>query len=358
MKIIDIYIIKKFLSTFLFILAVIMLVAIIFDISEQIDEFLKSDAPFFVIVTDYYINFVLYYGNLFSALLIFIAVIWFTSVMAGKTEIVAILSSGMSFRRMLLPYFIAATLLAAVSFYFNHSLIPKANKVRLDFENTYFRSPYRLRANNIHKQVKPGEFIFFERYNSERDIGYKFTYETWEGTRLVSKLMAAIIKWDSLSGKWQINDYMIRDIDGLNETMRRGSDKDTTLGFTPHDFARRMVDVEMMDYAQLEAFIEDESFKGSDEIPFYEIEKHQRSSYPFATYVLTLIGVSIASRKVKGGIGMHIAIGMLICVSYILAMKVTTVYATNAGLDPLIAVWLPNVIFGIFALFLLKFAPK
>jgi lipopolysaccharide export system permease protein len=358
MKIIDLYIIRKFLGTFFFMVAILMSIAVIFDVSEKIDDFLKNEAPIKAILLDYYVNFVLYYGNLFSALLIFISVIFFTSKMASNTEIVAVLCNGVSFRRMMLPYFISASLLAGMSLYFNHYVIPEANKVRLDFENRYIRNPYRFLERNIHRQINPGEFIYFESYNNTQNIGYRFSAEKWEGNIMKEKLMSQSVVWDSTLKKWRVNDYTLRKFNGEKETLSKGRTMDTIFNFLPSDFEMRITNIEAMNYNELHAFIEKEKMKGSDNIEFYEIEKHQRSSWPFATYVLTLIGVSISSRKVRGGIGLHIANGLLICVTYILCMKVTTVYSTNAGLDPLIAVWLPNIIFGLLSVVFYIKAPK
>lgn len=335
-----------------------MTIAIIFDISERIDDFLKTDPPLKAIIFEYYVNFVIFYGNLFSSLLIFITVIFFTAKMASNTEIVAILSSGVSFNRMLLPYFLAAILLAGFSLYANHWLVPDANKKRLDFENTYIRNPYQNTERDMHIQTDPGEFIYFESYNVKYNKGYKFSLEKWEGTELKLKIMAASCQWDTVKNTWQLDGYYIRRIEDLKETVKEGLRMDTVLNLSPKDFEKRLTNTEMMNYAELNKFIEDEIKAGSEYIPFYEVEKHQRSSYPFAAFVLTLIGVSVASRKVRGGIGLHIALGLLLCVSYILAMKVATVYATNAGLNPLLAVWIPNALFGILSIYLYKKAPK
>lgn len=358
MKKIDTYIIQKFLTTFFFLVIVLMSIAIIFDISERIDDFIKTNPPLKAIIFQYYVNFVIFYGNLFSSLLIFIAVIFFTAKMASNTEIVAILSSGVSFNRILLPYFISALFFAGFSLYANHWLVPDANKRRLDFENTFIRNPYQNTERDIHMQINPGEFVYFESYNVTYNKGYKFSLEKWNGTELKLKIMASVCEWDSSKGKWILDGYYIREIDGLKETIKEGPRFDTVLNLSPKDFEKRLTNTEMMNYTELNDFIEDETRAGSEYIPYYEVEKHQRSSYPFAAFVLTLIGVSVASRKVRGGIGLHIAFGLLICVSYILAMKVTTVYATNAGLNPLAAVWIPNALFGILAVVLYYRAPK
>ena len=358
MKKLDLYIIRKFLTTVFFLFIILMSIAVIFDISERIDDFLESNPPLSAIIFEYYLNFIIFYGNLFSSLLIFITVIFFTAKMASNTEIVAILSSGVSFNRLLLPYFISATFLALFSLYANHWLVPNANKKRLNFENTYVHNPFQYTEHNIHIQTNPDEHIYFESYNPKALKGWTFSLEKWEGTEMKQKIMAAVCSWDTLKNLWTLERYYLRKLEGMKEIVTSGSKLDTVLNLHPKDFEKRLTNTEMMDYAELNEFINDEIKTGSEFIPFYEIEKHQRSSYPFAAFVLTLIGVSVASRKVRGGIGLHIAFGLLICVTYILAMKITTVYATNAGLYPFIAVWIPNALFGIFAIYLYKKAPK
>ncbi|MEX2597564.1 MAG: LptF/LptG family permease [Salibacteraceae bacterium] len=359
LKIIDLYIIKRFLLTFFFILGLIMAIAIIFDISEQIDDFVKNDAPLKAILWDYYKNFVLFYGNLFSPLLTFLAVIFFTAQLANRTEIVAILSGGISFNRLMWPYFISATILAAASFYLNNYLVPKANRDRIEFEDTYIRTWRRTLNQGVHKQIRPGEMIYFDKFNSKNNTGYQFTIESWDGTDLKEKIFANYIKWDSASANWSVEHYYIRRYEENGDvTLIEGKQMDTVLAFTPQEFEGRIEDTQRLDVDELDAFIEEERIKGSPNIPYYLIEKHTRNALPFSTYILTMIGVAMSSRKVRGGIGAHIAAGLALAVTYILAMKVSTVYATNAGLNPLIAAWIPNVLYGILAVYLYIKAPK
>jgi lipopolysaccharide export system permease protein len=357
-KIIDLYIIKRFLLTFFFILGLIMAIAIIFDVSEQIDDFVRTDAPLSAILWDYYKNFVLFYGNLFSPLLTFLAVIFFTSQLANRTEIVAILSGGISFSRLMWPYFISATILAAGSFYLNNYLVPKANRDRMEFESRYIHTYRRTLNQGIHKQIKPGEMIYFDKFNSKNNVGYQFTLEEWEGVQLKKKLFANYMKWDTVSQVWTMENYYIRFFSDGKERIVEGKALDTTFAFTPAEFAGRVEDTQRMDVNELNAFIEEQKVKGSPNIPYYLIEKHTRNALPFSTYILTLIGVAMSSRKVRGGIGAHIAAGLALAVTYILAMKVSTVYATNAGLNPLIAAWSPNFLYGILAAYLFVKAPK
>src|SRR5690554_934468 len=359
MKILDRYILKKFLGTFFFMLAVIMSIAIVFDISEKLEKFMRSDAPFLEIVFNYYLNFAFYYGNLFSSLLIFLSVLLFTSQMAQRTEIVAIFASGVSFTRFLYPYFIGATILVGVSIYFTHYQLPIANKTRLQFEEEYLRKQFRISDKNLHRQYAPNNIAYFESFSTINNVGYKFSLEKWndDGT-LSSKLLADRARYDTLSGKWTIENFYVRHFTDSIETISQGTKIDTLLALKPSDFGQRISVASTMGYKELNDFIDSEREKGSDQTVHYEIEKHQRTSYPFATYILTIIGVSIASRKNRGGIGAHLAVGVLIAVTYIFAMKVTTVAATNAGLNPILAVWLPNIIYFFISIFVFVKAQK
>jgi lipopolysaccharide export system permease protein len=300
----------------------------------------------------------MFYGNLFSALIIFIAVIWFTSQMAGRSEIIAIISSGVSFNRFLRPYALASTLLVLMSLLLNHWLVPRANVIRLDFENTYLHGPGRNVDKNVHQQVRPGEFIYMESFDMERNTGYQFTYEKFNGNELTYKLMSDFIRWDTTTNKWQVQRYRIRTFEGDREILESGRKFDTTYAFTPADLKTRKVNPEMLNTIELLEFIDKEELKGSENIPFYRLELHQRTSLAFAIYILALIGVSIASRKVRGGIGIHLALSVAVCLIYIMSMQVTKVYATNAGLSPLLAVWIPNIFFGLLAVYVYVRAPK
>lgn len=357
-KIIDKYIIGKFLGTFFFAIGLVILISIVFDISEKIDDFLEKKAPLKEIVFNYYLNFIPYFINLFSPLFIFISVIFFTSKMAMQTEIIAILNSGISFRRLLAPYLAAATILAALSFYLNGWVIPHANIERLAFENTYIKNPYVLRTRNIHRQISPDNFIYFESYNNRENIGYQFSYEKFEKGKLIYKLMAERIRWDSVTTKWEIENYFIREIDSLKEKITKGTTLDTNFAFSHVEFNRRINYIEAMDNKELNAFIVQEKMRGAENVAFYEVEKYRRSAYPFATFILTIMGVSLSSRKVRGGIGLQLGAGILLSFTYILFMQVTTTFATNGSMSPIIAVWIPNIVFAAISIYLVGKAPK
>lgn len=357
-KLIDQYIIRKFLSTFFFALGLIIVVAIVFDVSEKIDDFLEKKAPLKSIIFDYYLNFIPYFTNLFSPLFIFISVIFFTSRMASQTEIVAILSSGVSFRRMLVPYMAVATILAALSFYLNGYVIPRANKTRLAFENTYIKNPYVLKSRNIHRQIYPGQFIYFESYNTLDNLGFRFSFERFEEGKLVYKLQSDRLVWDTTGNQWRAENFMIREISGMQESVRKGMRLDTTFSFKPEEFTRRENNITAMDNFELNQHIAEKKLRGAEGLQFDEVEKYRRSSYPFATFILTLIGVSLSSRKVRGGIGIQIGAGILLSFTYIMFMQVSTTFATNGNVPAIIAVWIPNIVYMIIATYLIRSAPK
>lgn len=350
MKKLDLYIIKKFLGTFFYSLLLIILIVVIFDVSEKIDDFLEKEAPLRAIVFEYYLNFIPYFANLFSSLFTFIAVIFFTSKLAGDSEIIAILSSGVSYKRLLVPYFISAFILTIFSFVLINWIIPPANKERLEFEEKYIRVRYRYNEKNIHKQILPGTFIYMESYNNLYDIGYKFSIEKFEDGKLQSKLLSDYIQWDTAVNKWQITNFINREFVGTNEIITSGKKLDTTLNMNPDEFYRRNNAVEAMNFQQLNQFIEDETLIGSDNIALWKIEKNKRFAYPFSTIILTVIGVSLSSRKRRGGIGLNIGLGIFLAFTYIMFMQVTTVMSTNANVNPILAVWIPNLVYAFIAL--------
>jgi len=354
-KKLDLYIIKKFLGTFFFVLIISMSVGIIFDVAENIDEFIEHNVPFWSIVKDNYLNFIVIWSNLLSAFIVFIAVIFFTSRMAQRTEIIPILTSGVSFRRMLVPYLIAATILTGLSLYLNHFVLPKANKAKVEFGEKYYWAS--LRVKDIHREIEPGTIVFFKQYDSDFNYLHKFMMEKWENNKLKYVLNANRAHGDSISNNWLIKDYTIRKIgeQGEPDIITTGRQLDTTFNFVISDFAKRTEAASFMNYYEIDEFIEQERKKGSEDVTLYEIEKHMRTSYPMATYIFTLLGVCISSRKTRGGTGLHIFLGFIVCALYLFSMRFTTVGATNAGLNPLLASWISNIIFaGVAVIFYLK----
>jgi len=358
MKRIDWYIIKKFLSTFFFTISLILVIVVIFDVSEKIDDFLRSDVNLKQIIFKYYLNFIPYFANLFSPLFIFISVIYFTSKMANNSEIIAILNSGMSFSRLLRPFIISAVILSMLSFILGNFIIPHTNKERIDFENKYLRKKQTQRVKNIHMQIKKDQYIYMESYNKAKDIGYKFTLENFKDNTLESKLSANYIQFDTTNNKWKIKDYFIRIYNDKNEDIIKGKQLDTLLNLKPIDFSKRKSLVETMGMKEINQFIKEEEIKGTTQITFHKIEKYKRLANPFSSIILTIIAVAIGSRKIRGGAGIPLSIGLILSFSYILFMQISTTFATNGNLIPVIAVWIPNIIFSLIAIILIRLAPK
>ncbi len=355
----DLYIIRKFLGTFFFMIILLMFVVVIFDLSEKLDEFIENQAPPKAIIFDYFLNFIPYFAALIAPLFTFVAVIFFTSKMAYNTEIIAILSSGVSFNRMLIPYLLASSVIVALNLFLNNWVIPHANKTRFDFEETYYHgSPKGFSDRNVHKQIEPGIFIYLESYSVANDYGRKFSMEKFEDGKLVSKLIAQDIRWDTAVDKWKIRNYMIRDFVDGKQFISSGKSIDTTINLNREEFKMRENAIEAMDKKELDAFISTQRLQGSSTINSLLVEKNRRTAVPFSTFILTLIGVSVSSRKVRGGIGMHIAIGLLLSTSYILFMKFSTEFAITGTLSASMASWIPNFIYFFIAYFLYRIAPK
>ena len=358
MQKLDWYILKKFLGTFFFTLSLILLIVIIFDVSEKIDDFLEHELSIKTIIFDYYLNFIPYFGNLFSPLFIFISVIFFTSKMANDSEVIAILNSGMSFSRFLRPFIIASIILGTLSFLLGNFIIPPSNSKRIDFENKYLRNKYYSNKKNIHIQILPNQYIYMQSYNSKREIGYKFTIEKFNDNKLISKLKSDYAQYDSINNVWQINNYEIREFKDEKQIIKKGIRMDTTINLHPSEFTKRKSLVETMNFFELNNYIKREEMRGSEQIISHKIEKHKRIAFPFSSIILTLIAVAIASRKIRGGIGMHLGIGIIIAFSYILFMQISTTFAINSNLDPKLSVWIPNFLYVILSLVLLNKAQK
>jgi lipopolysaccharide export system permease protein len=355
---IDRYILKKFLGTFFLSLLLISIVVIVFDISEKIEDFLSHDVALKEIVFDYYLNFLPYFMNLFSPQFTLISVIFFTSRLAARTEFVAMFSAGISYNRLIRTYMIGAGIIAILSLALNTMILPVLNKTRLQFESKYVGGRFIFDGRDIHRQVAPGVFVYLQHYDNQDNIGTQFTLEKLEGRTLVMKLSARELRWDSLTNRWSIRDYMVRTIRGKKEKLFKGARIDTTLNLSPKDFSRAQNVMESMTYSQLNDFIENEKLKGSDNVQLFEIEKYKRIAFPFATFILTLIGFSVSSRKVRGGVGRHLASGIAIGFIFILFNQVFTSYAQSGVMPAIIAVWVPNILFGIVALIMVRMAPK
>ena len=359
MKKLDLYIFKKFIGTFFFAISMLILIVIIFDLSENIDSFIKHDAPWQRVLVDYYVTSIPYFINLYIYLFTFIAVVFFTSKMASHSEIVAILSSGVSFWRFLYPYMLAAITLAFMSLYFGNFLIPETNEIRRKFKDEYMEKLSQSAGRNVHIQIGKDEFVYVESYNIPKEYGYKFSWEKYEGNELKYKVMSDILYHDTIAdNSWRIDPYAIRRIEGEEESVEWGRNLDTLLNLVPTDLYSMKEDFEEMDFFELRRHIQGLKAKGAEGVKAYQVEMHQRMASPAAILILTLIGAALSSRKVRGGIGMHLGIGITIAFSYILFMQISKSFAISGDLSPALAAWIPNLIFCALGIYLLKQAPK
>lgn len=359
MKKLDLYIIRKFLGTFFFSMILILCIVVVFDISEKLERFLEHNAPLKEIVFGYYMNFIPYFANVFSSLFTFISVIFFTSKMAYDSEIIAILSTGISFKRFLLPYLVSASVIAVLSFMLGAFIIPNANQRRIQFEAEYMGKKFSNQEQHIHRQIGPGTYIYMSSFSVNSNIGYDFSIENFSGDTLISKLTSSRVTWNQDSTKWEIYNWKLRRIEGDKEIYTTGKQLDTILPFQPTEFSENPKKIkEQLTLPELDEYIDRMKLRGSSNVIEFQIEKYKMWANTCATFILTLIGVCISSRKVRGGMGLHLGIGLLLSFSYILFMQFSTVFATNGGMNPLLAVWLPNILFAVVALFTYRTAPK
>jgi len=359
LKILDRYIIRKFILTFFVALILIIGIVIIFDISEKIDDFVSNQAPLRAVIFDYYLNFIPYFMNMFSPLFVFITVIFFTSRMAANTEIVAILSCGISFHRMMVPYIISAFMIFLLSLSLNLWVIPKANAVRIPFETRYVKGMDSFTSRNVHYQTAPGEFVFVESFSSWNNTAFRLTLERIEDNKLVSKISAETAVWDSTKCCWTLKKYFIRDYtDNLEDHIRSGAKLDTAINLSIEDFYRNKKTVTTLSRKELDEYIETQQLRGDAKVRESLIEKHTRLALPFSAFILTIMGVALSSKKKRGGIGWNIGIGIGLAFTYILFLRFSEMFVYTGALPPGIALWLPNVIYAFIAGFLYKIAPK
>ena len=354
----DWYIIKKFLGTYVFMIVLIISIAVVFDINEKIDKFMTNNASLEGIVFDYYLNFIPYYTNLFSPLFVFLAVIFFTSKLANNSEIISILSTGISFRRFLKPYMLSAFIIALFTFVFGGYIIPQANATRIEFEHT-FVDPRKKKTGDrdIQFKVGPGTIVYFGNFDLASNTGYNFSMDHFDSLNLNSRLTAQSIKYDS-AYNWTIRNYQVREFDGLIETINTGSSIDTILQIVPNDFIIASSDQQMMTSPDLRNYIKSQKERGMGNIQPFQIEYHSRIAMVFSAFILTIIGASISARKVKGGMGLNIGIGLALSMAYILFMTVSSTFAIKGGMSPFIAAWIPNIFFSGIAFYLYKRAPN
>ena len=360
-KKLDWYIIRKFILTFFAALLLIVVIVIIFDISEKIDDFVSRQVPLKEIVLDYYVNFVPYFMNMFSPLFVFITVIFFTSKMASNSEIVAVLSCGISYQRFLRPYILSAAIIALFSLSLNLWVIPEANKTRMRFETAYIRTTANdeVLGRNQHYQINPGEFVYVESFSAWNNTAYKFTLEKIENNEIVSKLTADQAVWDSTFCGWRLKRYFLRKYDAsLEDKVVSGKQLDTVLNLTIVDFKHTRHYETQLNYRELNEHIATKRLRGDADIKRALIEKQNRFSMPFSAFVLTIIGVALSSRKKRGGIGWNLALGIALSLSYVLFQKFSEMFVYTDTLPVVIAIWLPNAIYSVIAAVLYRLAPK
>lgn len=355
MRILDKYILKKYLSSLALILALLLPIAVAIDVSEKIDKFLRhSDLSVYDIIRDYYVNFLVIYGNTFMPLALFIAVIFFTSKLAGNTEIIAIHSAKISFKRFLKPYVIGATIVTVFSLYMNHFVVPNSNKIYEEFHRAYLQKK-KLSANyltNINLQLGPNDYIFLKNYTIDRKMGYRFSYEQFEGTKLKYKLLADNIRWVEKDSSFSLINYKKRILLEDRDSIISGSKLDTTFTFTPKDLINVDYLAKEMTSFKLNNFIKKAEQRGVSNLNTYLVEFHKRTSLPVSSYILTFIAVALSSRKKRGGMGINLAIGITLMFIYVFFLKIAEVLGAGADTNSLLMVWLPNIVFGLLAVYL------
>ena len=355
----DWYIIKKFLGTYFFAIALIISIAVVFDVNEWIDNFINNKAPVKAIIFDYYAIFIPYFSNLFSPLFVFISVIFFTSKLAENSEIIAMMSTGMSFRRLLRPYMISAAIIAFLTYGMGAYVIPKGNVTRLNFEDKYKKKKKTEYVRNVQVEVDSGVIAYMERYENYNKTAYRFSLDKFVDKKLVSHLTAKSATYDTTTvNKWTLKNYMIREMDGMKETITKGERLDSIIKMEPQDFLIMKGQQETMTSSELSAYIERQRRRGFANIKEFEIEYHKRIAMSFASFILTIIGVSLSSRKVKGGMGMYLGAGLALSFSYILFQTVSATFAVNGNASPFLAVWVPNIVYTFIAIYLYRKAPR
>jgi lipopolysaccharide export system permease protein len=371
LTIIDKYILKKFLGTYVFSIALILAIFIVFDIKDKVQTFSTENIPNKEIIFDYYCMFIPVYGNMFSPLFTFISIIFFTSKMAHRTEFVAILSAGAGFNRILKPYLIGAFIIGFSSFLLNHFVIPKAQKIKIGFEDRWINKGFVSDDKNIHKIIAANTVLYMESYDNRINTARKVSLERFSNNKQTYFLTADEMKWDTIHKEWIMTNVFEKTIlqqDHLDtlknqkpihkEIHKSFVTKKMKMDFSPNDMWRYESKIETMNTPELTKYIARERLKGSNQIEFFEVELHRRTSFPFATFLLTIIGLAISSRKVRGGVGLQIAFGMVLSCAYIMLMYVFTTIATTGNTPPLFAVWVPNIIFSFVAFYFYKTAQQ
>ena len=355
----DWYIIRKFLVTFFVSILLMALIVIIFDVSEKIEDFVRKEAPLREIIFDYYLNFIPYFMNMYSPMFVFLTVIFFTSKMTGDSEIIAILSSGISFHRLLVPYIVSAAFIALMSLGLGLWVIPRANGTRVDFEQKYNSYRKVKTGHDMHYKLENDHFVYIESFSAYNNTAYNFTLEDLSGDRLHSKLEAESAQYDTTNHVWHLRNWMIRDFDeGMNDHIRVGRQLDTVLSLTSDDFVRNRYTIQRLNQTELNQLIDTQIQRGDASVKGAQIEKNNRFSLPFSAFILTIIGYALSTRKKRGGMGWNLAAGTALGFSYILFMQFSEMFVFTDTLPAYIAIWLPNVLYALIALGLYIKAPK
>ncbi|MBP5630865.1 MAG: LptF/LptG family permease [Bacteroidaceae bacterium] len=362
MKRIDRYIIAKFLGTYFFSIVLIISIGVVFDYNENIDRFTESQAPCKANIMQYYLNFLPYYANLFSALFVFISVIFFTTKLADRSEIIAMISAGISRRRLLMPYMISAAIIAGMTFYLGAEVIPRSSVKRLAFENTYKkRVKNPTYAEKVQLQVDTGVIAYMEHFDGVSKTGMHFSLDKFENKKLVSHLSANTAIYDTLSDvryQWHLRDVTIRELRGMREKITNYNQIDSVIRMEPRDFLFIRNQQETMTNAELKDYIEKQRNRGSGNLSIFEVEYYKRFASPFAAFILSTIGMSLSSRKRKGGMGFSLGIGIALSATYILLQGISATFSTNAGMHPALAAWMPNILYTLIAIYLYRKAPQ
>ncbi|MCQ2243497.1 MAG: LptF/LptG family permease [Bacteroidaceae bacterium] len=358
----DRYLIFKFIGTYVFSILLIISVAVVFDVNENLSKFAQYNAPMKAIVFDYYMNFVPYYANLFSPLFVFIAVIFFTSNLAGHSEFIAMLAAGISFKRLLRPYMISAALISILSFCLGGYIIPRGTVVRQNFERLY-KNSYNIitSSENVQIQVQPGVIAYMQHYDRNYKKAYGFCLDKFEGKKLVNHLTATEAQYDTISDtkfKWKLYNWRNREMKGLREKITSGPQKDTIITIEPNDLVYSKGMQETYTNPELKEYIQRQYERGSGSVAQYEVEYHKRIASSFAAFILTIIGASLSAKKRKGGMGLYLGIGLALSCAYIMLQTVSSTLAVNSGWDPMLAAWMPNILFAFIAYFCYRKAPN
>ena len=360
-KILDWYIIRKFIGTYIYAILLIISIAIVFDFNENLSKFTQYHAPWRAIIFDYYANFIPYYSNLFSPLFVFIAVIFFTSKIASNSEVIAMLAAGVSIKRLMRPYMISCILIAGLTFYLNSFVIPHGTVIRQNFESLYRNSKKNTSAENVQLQVAKNTIAYIQHYDDQYKRGYGFSLVKFKDKKIVSHMTAMEIQYDTVADTkyhWKVSNWKIRTLRGLKEHIQSGALKDTVLLMEPTDLVYSKGQQETFTSPELLDYISKQTSRGSGNVVQYEVEFHKRIAMSFSSFILTIIGLSLSSRKRKGGMGLYLGIGLGLSFSYIMLQTVSATFAIQADTPPILAAWIPNIIFAVIAYFCYRHAPS